>query len=125
MSNEIFQKVYDMIHPFLPEGWKKMVLYVGYTTGSYSMKYYTSDKDGRYTDCFSQKEISKAQIIKLFMDVDKILASERKSLDDKSRWSVMTMIVEADGNMRTDFEYSDISENVISYEQSWKNKYLK
>lgn len=78
-----------------------------------------------YTDCFSQKEISKAQIIKLFMDVDKILASERKTLDDKSRWSVMTMIVEADGNMRTDFEYSDISENVISYEQSWKDKYLK
>lgn len=125
MSNEIFQKVYDMIHPFLPKGWKKMVLYVGYTTGSYSMKYYISDKDGMYTDCFSQKEISKAQIIKLFMDVDKILASERKTLDDKSRWSVMTMIVEADGNMRTDFEYSDISENVISYEQSWKDKYLK
>lgn len=120
MSNEIFQKVYDMIHPFLPKGWKKMVLYVGYTTGSYSMKYYISDKDGMYTDCFSQKEISKAQIIKLFMDVDKILASERKTLDDKSRWSVMTMIVKRNGNMRTDFEYSDISEKLFHMSKAGK-----
>ena len=89
------------------------------------MKFYTSDKDGLYTDCFSQKGINRAQIIKLFMEVDKVLASERKSLDDKNRWSVMTMIVEADGNMKTDFEYNDISENAISYEQNWKNKYLK
>lgn len=125
MNNEIFQKVFDMIQPLLPKEWKRMVLYVGYTTGSYSMKFYTSDKDGLYTDCFSQKGINRAQIIKLFMEVDKVLASERKSLDDKNRWSVMTMIVEADGNMKTDFEYNDISESAISYEQNWKNKYLK
>lgn len=52
MHNEIFQKVFDMVKPFLINEWKKMVLYVGYTTGSYSMKFYTLDTNGKYTDCF-------------------------------------------------------------------------
>lgn len=125
MNNEIFQMVFDMLQPVLPEGWKKMVLYAGYTEGSYSMKFYTSDKKGVYTDCFSQKNINKGQLIRLFMEMDKLLASERNSLEDKDRWSVMTMIVEAGGNMKTEFEYTDISGNAIAYEENWKEKYIK
>lgn len=125
MNNDIFQNVFDILQPALPEGWKKMVLFVGYTTESYTMKYYTSDARGEYTDCFSQKGVNKVQLIKLFMSIDKIVGSERKKLDEKSKWSIMTMIVSADGNMKTEFDYSDISENAIAYEQSWKEKYIK
>lgn len=36
----------------------------------------------------------------------------------------MTMIVDADGNMKTEFDYSDISEDSIGYEQNWRKKYI-
>lgn len=124
MNNDVFQNIFDILQPVLPDGWKKMVLFVGYTAGSYTMKYYTSDVEGVYTDCFSQKGASKAQLIKLFMSIDKTVSTERKVLDEKNRWSVMTMIVCSDGSMKTEFDYSDISENAIAYEQSWKEKYL-
>ena len=46
-------------------------------------------------------------------------------LDKNNKWSVMTMFVSSDGNMKTEFDYSDISENAIAYEQKWKEKYIK
>lgn len=124
MNNEIFQKVFNLVQPFLPEGWNKMILYVGYTVGSYSMKFYTCDFQGVYTDCFKYKEISKVKLMQLFMSIDKLLTPERRMLDDKNRWSVMTMIVDSAGSMKTEFDYADISENTIVYEQRWKEKYI-
>jgi hypothetical protein len=125
MNNDFFQNIFDILQPALPNDWKKMVLFVGYTSGSYTMKYYTQNDKGVYTDCFSQKRINKAQLIKLFMSIDKIVSPERKKLDEKNRWSVLTMTVANDGTMKTEFDYSDISENAIAYEQSWKAKYIK
>ncbi len=125
MNNEIFQNIFDILQPVLPKGWKKMVLYVGYTAGSYTMKYYTCDGRGVYTNCFNQKGINKVQLIKLFMNIDKVVSHERKKMDEKSKWSVLTMMVSCDGVMKTEFDYSDISENAIVYEQNWKEKYIK
>ena len=125
MHNEIFQKVFDMVKPFLINEWKKMVLYVGYTTGSYSMKFYTLDTNGKYTDCFNQDGANKAKLIQLFMNINKVLEPERKTLADKDLWSVMTMIVTSDGNLKVEFDYTDISENSIEYEQKWKKKYIR
>lgn len=124
MNNEIFQHIFDILYPVLPKEWEEMILYVAYTTGSYSMKFYTKNKDGVYTDCFSQG-INKVRIIKVFMEIDKRLKEQRKQLCDKDIWSVMTMIVKADGSMKTDFEYSDISDSMIEYETEWKEKYIK
>lgn len=125
MNNEIFQNIFDILQPAFPNKWKKMVLFVGYTAGSYTMKYYTADDKGEYTDCFSQKGVNKAQLIKLFMNIDKVVAPERKKLDDKNKWTVLTMSVTNDGSMKTEFDYADISENAIAYEQKWKEKYIK
>lgn len=125
MNNEIFQNIFDIIQPTLPNSWKKMVLFVGYTAGSYTMKYYTADEKGEYIDCFSQKEINKVQLIKLFMRIDRVVGPERKKLDEQNKWSVLTMTVTNDGNMKTEFDYADISENVIAYERNWKEKYIK
>ena len=125
MKNEIFQNIFDILQPALPNEWKKMVLFVGYTAGSYTMKYYTADDKGEYMDCFTQNGVNKAQLIKLFMSIDKVVAPERKKLDDKNRWTVLTMSVTNDGSMKTEFDYSDISENAIAYEQKWKEKYIK
>lgn len=125
MNDEIFQKVFDELQPVLPNDWKKLILFVGYTVGSYTMKLYTSDENNIFTDCFSQKESNKARLIKLFMNIDKILETERKIFDDKDKWTVMTMIVDANGNMKTEFDYVDLGENAIAYEQSWKKRNLR
>lgn len=37
----------------------------------------------------------------------------------------MTMIVTSDGNLKVEFDYTDISENSIEYEQKWKKKYIR
>lgn len=125
MKNEVFQKMFDMIQPFLPDEWQKMIFFVGYTKGSYSMKFYSCDSSGHYTDCFRQINSDKAQLIKLFMAIDRILSGERSQLGEKEQWSVMTMIVDHEGNMKTSFDYTDISENVLSYEKIWKETYLR
>lgn len=35
-----------------------------------------------------------------------------------------SMTVDSDGKMKTDFDYTDISNDVIEYEEHWKEKYL-
>ena len=124
MNEIVFQDVFDRLQDCLPEKWENVILYVAYTTGSYSMKYYSNCGNGEFVDCFKQEGVNKAQLIKLFMGIDKILAPERKALDDKNRWTVMTMIVNKTGEMKTEFDYKDISESAIEYEQEWKKKYL-
>lgn len=125
MDSEIFQKIIDKLIPLLPNEWEKLILFVGYTSGSYTMKYYTSDGKGIYTDCFSQSGVNRMQLIKAFMSIDEILQAERSKLDDKNKWTVLTMMVGSDGSMKTEVDYVDISENAIAYEQSWKRKYIK
>lgn len=125
MNNEVIQEVFDKLQDVLPDKWEKVVLFVGYTAESYSMKFYTSDENGVYTDCFSQAELGEDDLILLFMQLDKILSRERNSLDDKNKWTVLTMIVESDGSVKTELEYNDISENFLAYEKQWKETYLK
>ena len=124
MDNKVFQDIFDILQPVLPKEWKKFLLFIGYTEGSYTMKYYICNDSGVYIDCFSQKEVSRAQLIRIFMNIDKIVSPQRKELDEKSRWTVMTMIVSADGSMKSEFDYDDISENAIQYERDWERKYL-
>ena len=125
MDNELLQKVFDLIEPILPIEWNNMLLYIGYTSGSYSMKFYIRDDKANFTDCFSLKSVGKAQLIKLFMNIDKIIAPVRNQLEENDKWSVLTLIVDKDGKMKADFDYTDISENSIAYERKWKDKYLK
>ena len=108
MDNKIFQEVFDILQSVLPTKWERVCFFAGYTEGSYTMKYYTY-YNGTYVDCFSQEEISRTQLIKL---------------DEEHRWTVMTMIVGADGSMKSEFDYKDISEIAIQYEREWESKYL-
>ena len=76
------------------------------------------------TDCFKLKGISKRDIIKAFALIDSQIMPIRKKLSKKDTWSVMTLIVDDEGNFKADFEYEDISEDSIGYYQRWKEKYL-
>ena len=37
----------------------------------------------------------------------------------------MTMIVDAEGNMKTAFDYTDLSHGNYQYKKEWKKKYLR
>lgn len=124
MNQKVFQDVFDKISDYLPVAWEKMVFYAAYTEGSYSMKFYSQNDQGEYMDCFSIPGIERNKLIRLFMDIDKVLSKERICLDDKNRWSVFTMVVDFKGNMKTEFDYNDGSEDMIAYEKKWKRKYL-
>lgn len=124
MNDKIFQEVFNLLEVFLPQDWKKTILFAGYTTGSYSMKYYCWTENGTFVDCYNLSGVSSSDLIKLFADIDKILYKERALLDDKNRWSVLTMIVNNDGTMKTEFNYDDHSEDMLAYEKEWKKKYL-
>ncbi len=125
MNNIFFQKVFDELRTILPDKWEKMVYYVFYAEGSFSMKYYIDCGDGKFIDCFSQRDIDRKNILKVFMDLDKIISAERNKLDDKDKWYVFTMDVDSSGKMKSDFGYTDVSENITAFEKEWKNKYLK
>ena len=124
--NELdYQAIFDVLQDVLPPVWEKVVFYAEYTEGSYSMKYFVNINGGSFVDCYQLKEFSKAQIIKVFMNIDKMISPIRSQMEKGKRWNVFTLIVDASGKFRTEFDYADISENTISYHEAWKDKYLK
>ena len=124
--NELdYQAIFDVLQDVLPPVWEKVVFYAEYTEGSYSMKYFVNINGGSFVDCYQLKEFSKAQIIKVFMNIDKMISPIRSQMEKGKRWNVLTLIVDASGKFGTEFDYADISENTISYHEAWKDKYLK
>ncbi len=124
MNESVYQEVFDLVQDYLPEEWTSIVLFVGYTEGSYSMKYYVKDNDNDYIDCFKLNNTSRTELIKLFIEIDEILSKERELLDRKNKWTIMTFMVDNTGKMKAEFEYDDHSEDLISYERKWRDKYL-
>ena len=124
MEENVFQTVFDKLAGFLPEGWKSMVFFAGFTAGIYTMKFYSENGDKKYIDCFSMPGTSKASLIKLFMEVDKTLSAQRKEIGVDKVWTVFTMRVDSDGNMKTDYDYEDHSEDMVSFEEIWEAKNL-
>ena len=124
MNEKLFQSIFEKIQNYLPADWRKMVFFAGYTEGSYSMKFYSKGCEGSFIDCFSLQGITRAKLINTFMDIDKILLKARSSLEGKAKWTIFTLIVDFEGNMQAYFDYANHSEDMIDYEERWKEKYL-
>ena len=124
MNGEIFQVIFYRLQDFLPDLWNKIIFYASYTEGSYSMKFYVNLEGDNYIDCFSIPNIDKKKIINMFIEFDKMISIERNNELLKNKWNVLTMIVDSEGNMKTYFDYRNIDNNIIEYENEWKNKYL-
>lgn len=48
-----------------------------------------------------------------------------KELSKKDTWTVMTLVVDENGNFKADYKYKDISEDLVGYYNEWKNRYLR
>ena len=58
-----------------------------------------------------------------FKQIDNMVMKERSKAEG-SLWTNMTMIIEPDGKMHVDFDYTDLSENAYKYSKQWKKAYL-
>lgn len=122
MDKKCLQEIFSILEDVLPLEWNNVAFYAGYTSGSYTMKYFVDCGHG-YIDCFSLPEVKKPQIIRAFLSIDKIISAERGKTDDKNRWSVLGLFVDATGKMTVELEYCDIAETGIQHELEWKEKH--
>lgn len=125
MKNVSYQSIFNILQEILPDNWHKVVFYAEYGESSYSMKYFVDFGDGQYIDCFRLKGITKQDIIKAFVVIDSQIMPIRKELSKKDTWTVMTLVVDENGNFKADYEYKDISEDLVGYYNGWKNRYLR
>ena len=113
--------IFSELEGYLPKGWDKLVVYLEYGNGSYSFSFHVKT-GGKYTKCYDLPDVSEDALAKSFSKIDKVILKERKK--EKELWSNMTMVVDNDGNMHTDFDYTDLSEGTYQFKKNWKKKYL-
>ena len=125
MDNLDFQCVYDSIAPYLPDGWRQIFFRASYTQGSYGMKFYVQAADGSCVDCFKLPGVSKTQLIRAFMDIDRALAPGRQALPEGKKWSALVVEIQADGDFHASFEYDGEEGHVVSNQLAWEKKFLE
>ena len=116
-----FQQLFDVLQEGISISWEKIVFYAAYFEDSYTMKFYVLN-NGKYMDCFDITD--EDSLIYTFDSIDKILNPSRIAMSPNKRWKVLTMNVDNNGNMKSEFEYNDISDNMVEYFKNWKEKYL-
>lgn len=119
-----FQRLYELLDNVLPDAWNKVVFRAEYREGSYSMKYYVKDQAGEYIDCYNLRGITEDDIVKTYIEIDKVLHPERQKLATGKRWSVLTFSIDSKGKFKTEFSYDDIDADYFKYIEEWKKKYL-
>ncbi len=122
MNEKVYQTVFSTIAPLLPEEWTKLVIYLEYGEDSYSFSFFYNDGK-KYIKCFDIPNVSEETIYSSFRMIDKAIETERKKIKG-DLWSNMTMIVESNGSVHIDFDYTDLSSGTYKFKKSWKKKYL-
>ena len=120
MNSNIYQIILDNILSLEMKQWDKIVFYSQYDEDSYEMKFYVK-QNGMYTDCFSL-----GFSVDIFIEIDKELAKSRSEFEKENEdiWKVMTIVFNSDFKFKTFYDYSYVSDDVISYKRAWKKKYL-
>ena len=122
LNEKTYQSIFDKVSAFLPDGWERLVVYLEYGEDSYSFSFYVK-QNGEYVKCYDLPGVSEDKLMNAFQLIDKEVLKEREKTKS-DLWSNMTMIVDNNGNMHTDFDYTDLSEGSYKYSKNWKAKYL-
>ena len=119
---EINEEIFNEIQDYLPEKWDKVIYWALYTNDSYSMKYFVK-QDDKYIDCFDLYEDE--ELIDLFIKLDEIIQNYKAKLKEFDRWTSMVLEVNSDGSFKTNYDYADLNDMIIEYEEKLKKEYLK
>lgn len=121
MNETVYQNIYEELNKYLMSGWEKLVVYLEYGNTSYSFSFFV--KNGKdYLKCYDLQGVSEDELAKSFKKIDNLISKERGKLKDV--WTNMTMVVDNEGNMHTDYDYTDLSEGTYQFKKNWKKKYL-
>ena len=123
LSGMVYQKIYENLAVFLPDAWEKLVVYLEYGEEAYTFSFYVK-VDGKFIKCYDLPGLDEEQLFRAYREIDLLVEPERNALPG-GRWTVMTMLVDSDGKMHTDFDYSDLSSGTYEYRKAWKQRYLK
>lgn len=122
LQQQLPQKVFDELQKVLPEWWQAVAFYAGYMSGgSYEMKCYVKDAEGIYHSCFNCMDT--LELLDIFDNIDVAICEIRNNLQPKNKWTVFTMDVDLEGNMKTSFEYENIDKCSIQNQSQWSRKY--
>lgn len=121
INDKIYQVIFDEISIFLPDNWTKLVVYLEHGEESYSYSFYVK-VDEAFIKCF-ELNISEEELLKSFANIESFVSKERSKLNPC--WSNMTMVVEDNGTMKTEFDYTDLSCGSYQYKKEWRKKYLQ
>ncbi len=124
MINEtVYQSIFDELSKYLVSGWTKLIVYLEYGNTTYSIAFYVQ-ADGKFTKCYDLPNVSQEELVKSFSYIDKLVSKER-NYAKSDLWTNMTMTVSNTGKMKTEFDYTDLSEGTFEFKKQWKEKHLK
>ena len=123
LNEKIYQMIFDELHIFLTPEWEKLIIYLEYGEGSYAYSFYEKRKTG-FVNGYDLPGVSEKAIDSSFKSIDRFILNERNK-EKSELWTNMTMIVDNDGNMHTDFDYTNLTDCAYEYSKEWKSKYLK
>ncbi len=123
-NRDYFQRLFDLISPYLPTGWRTTVVYAEFGETSYSIEFYVTCKPNAFIKCFDLPGIDEDELLDSFDDVANILLEQRANQTMGKPWSNMTMTIQSTGDMKTDYDYTSPDELTFEHKQTWKERYL-
>ena len=123
MNDRIYQEIYDEISSSILPNCEWVVIYLEYGEESYSYSFYEKI-DSEYMNGYDLPGVSEKKIDDTFKRIDKMIMRERKK-EKAELWSNMTLSISKSGDVRADFDYTDLSDGNYQYKKDWKKKYLK
>lgn len=123
-GRDYYQELFNLIQPYLPTSWKKVVLYAEYGVASYSIEFFVKTATGEYVKCFDLPSINEDALLDTFDKMDEVYSAQRTELPKSSIWTNSTITVDAIGKMNADFDYTDLTEDGYRHKQLWKAQHL-
>ena len=123
MNEQIFQDVFDIVYPILPDDWTGFVVRGLFSRDGSEIKIFIRDSSNTYHDC-STLGIPNEDVLFVAESVHEKFLNLRQS-PEKEPWTAITMKVDKDGNFTSDFDYSDIKLFSPEYDYEWEKRYLK
>lgn len=123
MIDVSYENLFRTIYPTLPDGWQKVIIHAAFIDDSCSLKYYIKQGDGAYCDCFGI-DYDQIKILEVIASLHHAISSVRNSLNKKTKWNAITVVIKADGTFNSDFDYAEVDWNSAESTKQWAEKYL-
>lgn len=127
LQQELFENIFLKLQDYLPSNWVKIDFFASKTSGSYGIKYFVYNKDGKWVDCFNLVDIK--EIKNLFYLIGNDISTVWEQLPKQNKWYSFNLVIDNQGNLKVDYDYADNikEEELFSYlfnkQKQWSAKF--